>query len=105
MNLEINICSDLLTVPLTPPPIIRQNASNNLFNLTSFNNNENINIELSLDTEVNINENIFRTMPNFDNLSNLGNLSNLSNLTQIKRCNSEYRQSTNSPDLKRFKTF
>tara|TARA_A100001015_G_C15042776_1_gene740960 strand:- start:4571 stop:4915 length:345 start_codon:yes stop_codon:yes gene_type:complete len=114
MNFEIDINNDLLTVPLIPPPVIRQNAYSNLHAITSFNNNQNSNQALSLDMEVNFNENIFRTIPNFDNFHNFNNLSinnlsinnlSINNLTQIKRCNSEYIQSRKSPDLKRIKTF
>lgn len=103
----MEITEDLLMVTPTPPPIIRQNAFNNLITLTSFNNSESINSSSSLYTEVNFDEYIFRSIPNFDNLSNLSNLINIgtNKLPQLKRYNSESKLTTKSPSLKRINTF
>lgn len=99
MFFDMEITEDLLTVSRTPPRITRQNGFSNLLAL--------INPILSLDTEVNFDEDVFRSMPDFDHLNNSSKLSNLgtNNLPQLKRYNSEIKQSVKSPNLKRIKTF
>ena len=55
MFFDVEITEDLLTVPLIPPVITRQNA---YIDLTSFNNHKNSNLELPFNTQVNINQHI-----------------------------------------------
>jgi hypothetical protein len=102
MFFDIEITEELLTVSRTPPRLTRQNGCSNLLALS--------NSILSLDTEVNFDEDVFRSMPDFDDLNNSSNLSNLSylgtnNLPQLKKYNSEIKQSVKSPNLKRINTF
>lgn len=97
----MEITEDVLTISRTPPRLTRQNGCSDLLSL---NNNKSSNLELSLDTEVNFDEYIFRSMPNFGNLSNLTNFNN-NNLPQLKRYSSEFKQTTKSSNLKRINTF
>ena len=83
MFFDIEITEELLKVPLTPPKLIRQYASLNLN-------------KLNIDAEVNFDEHIFRSVPNFDNSGNL---------PYLKRYNSDLKQITKSPSLKRINTF
>ena len=99
MFFDMEITEDLLTVSRTPPRLTRQNGCSNLLALLSLDNYERSNPILSLDTEVNFDEDIFRSMPDFDDLSNSNNL------PQLKRYNSEIKQSVKSPNLKRINTF
>ena len=99
MFFDMEITEDLLTVSLTPPRLTRQNGCSNLLALLSLDNYERSNPILSLDTEVNFDEDVFRSMPDFDALSNNNNL------PQLKRYNSEIKQSVKSPNLKRINTF
>lgn len=110
MFFDMEITEDLLTVSRIPPRITRQNGCSNLLALLSLDNYERSNPILSLDTEVNFDEDVFRSMPDFEHLNNSSNLSNLSNLgtnnlPQLKRYNSEIKQSVKSPNLKRINTF
>ena len=102
MFFDLEITEDLLTIPPTPPRLTRQYGCSDLLALS--------NQVLSLDTEVTLDEYIFRSVPNFDDLNNSSNLSNLSylgtnNLPQLKKYNSEIKQSVKSPNLKRINTF
>lgn len=91
MFFDLEITEDLLTVSHTPPRLTRQYGCSNLLALS--------NTVLSLDTEVNFDENIFRSVSNFDDLSNNNNLPHL------KRYNSDLKQTTKSPSIKRINTF
>ena len=84
MFFDIEITDDLFTIPPTAPPITRQHGFSNLLALTSV---------LPLNIEVNLDENIFRTTPNFDNLP------------QIKRYNSETKKLIKIPNIKRINTY
>lgn len=100
MFFDMEITEDLLTVSRTPPRLTRQNGCSDLLSLLSLNNNESSNPILSLDTEVNFDEDVFRSMPDFDDLNNSSN-----NFPQLKRYSSESKQTTKSPNLKRINTF
>jgi len=90
MFFDIEITDDLFTIPPTAPPITRQHGFSNLLALTSV---------LPLNIEVNLDENIFRSIPpNFDNLIN-------NNLPQIKRYNSETKELIKIPNIKRINTY
>jgi hypothetical protein len=95
MFFDLEITEDLLTIPPTAPRITRQYGCLNLLALLSFDNYERSNPILSLDTEVNFDEDVFRSMPDFYHLNNSSNLSNIgtNNLPQLKRYNSEIKQS------------
>jgi len=98
MFFDIEITEELLNIPITPPPITRQYGFSNLLELRSLNNNERKNFALSLESEVNLDEHIYRSTPNFDNLIN-------NKLLQIKRCNSETKELIKIPNIKRINTF
>ena len=110
MFFDFEITEDLVSVPISPPPITRQYACLKLSELTSSNYYERSNSELSFDTIVNPDELIFRSMPNLDtvntiNTNNTINTINTINLPRLKRYNSESKQFTSSPILKKIKTF
>ena len=90
MFFDIEIDEELFNVPLTPPRLTRQNACLNLLELS--------NSVSSFDAEVNFDEYIFKSMPNFGNLIN-------NNLLQIRRYNSDSNQTTKRPNIKRINTF
>lgn len=90
MFFDIEIDEELFNVPLTPPRLTRQYGCSNLLELS--------NPVLSINTEVDFDEYIFRSMPDFDNLSN-------NNLPQLKRYNSDSKKITKSPSIKRINTF
>ena len=90
MFFDLEITEDLLTIPPTPPRLTRQYGCSDLLALS--------NQVLSLDTEVNFDEYIFRSVPNFDNSIN-------NNLPQLKKYNSDSKQTTKSPNIKRINTF
>ena len=90
MFFDIEIDEELFDVPLTPPRLTRQNACSNLLELS--------NSVLSINTEVDFDEYIFKSMPNFGNSIN-------NNLLQIRRYNSDLNQTTKSTNLKRINTF
>lgn len=52
MFYDTEITYDLLYVPLIPPPITRQNATNNLLEL----------INTKIDTEINIKDDVYRSI-------------------------------------------
>ena len=104
MFFDLEITEDLLTIPPTPPRLTRQYGCSNLLELLSLDNYERSNPVLSLDTEVTLDEYIFRSVPNFDDLNNSSNLGT-NNLPQLKKYNSEIKQSVKSPNLKRINTF
>ena len=99
MFFDMEITEDLLTVSCAPPRLSRQFGCSNLLALLSLDNYERSNAILSLDTEVNFDEDVFRSMRDFDDLNNTNNL------PQLKRYNSEIKQSIKSPNLKRINTF
>lgn len=90
MFFDIEIDEELFDIPLTPPRLTRQNACSNLLELS--------NLVSSLDAEVDFDEYIFKSMPNFGNSIN-------NNLLQIRRYNSDSNQTTKSPNIKRINTF
>ena len=90
MFFDLEITEDLLTIPLTPPRLTRQNGCSNLLELS--------NPVLSINTEVDFDEYIFRSMPDFCNSIN-------NNLPQLKRYNSDSKKITKSPSIKRINTF
>ena len=96
MFFDIEIEEELFDVPLTPPRLTRQNACSNLLELS--------NPVLSIDTEVTLDEYVFRSMPDFDNFINSSN-QGTNNLPQLKRYNSDSKQTTKSPNIKRINTF
>ena len=101
MFFDLEITEDLLTIPATAPRLTRQYGCSNLLELLSLDNYERSNPVLSIDTEVTLDEYVFRSMPDFDNLSNSSN----SNLPQLKRYNSDSKQTSKSPNIKRINTF
>ena len=87
---DLEITDDLFTIPPTAPRLTRQYACLDLLSLS--------NPVLSVGTEINLDEYIFRSIPDFDNSIN-------NNLRLIKRCNSESKQTIKSPNIKRINTF
>ena len=104
MFFDLEITEDLLNISRTPPRLTRQKGCSDLFALLSLNNNESSDPELYLDTEVNFDEDIFRSISDFNELNNSSNLGT-NNLPQLKRYNSDLKQTTKSPSLKRINTF
>ena len=98
MFYDIKITDDLLTVPDTPPRLIRQKGSLNLLALAFLDNYERSGKVLSVNTEINFDEYIFKSIPDFYNLST-------NNTPQLKKYNSELKRSTKTPNLKRINTF
>jgi len=93
MFFDIEITEELFNVPHNPPRLTRQYGCSNLVALSKQ--------VLSIDTEINFDEHIFRSAPNFYDLSNSSN----HNLPHLKRYNSDLKQTTKSPSLKRINTF
>ena len=104
MFFDLEITEDLLTIPATAPRLTRQYGCSNLLELLSLDNYERSNPVLYIDTEVTLDEYVFRSMPDFDNLSNSSNLGT-NNLPQLKRYNSDSKQTSKSPNIKRINTF
>lgn len=106
MFFDIEIDEELFDVPLTPPRLTpprltpprltRQYGCSDLLALS--------NQVLSIDTEVNFDEYIFRSLPNLGNSSNLSNIGT-NNLPKLKKYNSDSKQTTKSPNIKRINTF
>lgn len=96
MFFDIEITEELFNVPHNPPRLTRQYGCSNLVALSKQ--------VLSIDTEINFDEHIFRSAPNFYDLSNSSN-QGTNNLPQLKRYNSDSKQLVKSPSLKRINTF
>ena len=110
MFFDLEITEDLLNIPSTAPRLTRQYGCSNLLELLSLDNYERSNPVLSINTEITLDEYVFRSMPDFDNFINSSNQSNLNNqgtnnLPQLKRYNSDSKQTTKSPNIKRINTF
>jgi len=99
MFFDLEITEDLLNIPSTAPRLTRQYGCSNLLELLSLDNYERSNPVLSINTEITLDEYVFKSMPNFDQLNNSNNL------PQLKRYNSEIKQTTKSPNIKRINTF
>ena len=104
MFFDLEITEDLLTILPTAPHITRQYGCSNLLELLSLDNYERSNPVLSINTEVTLDEYVFRSMPDFDNLSNSSNLGT-NNLSKLKSYNSDSKQTTKSPNIKRINTY
>ena len=104
MIFDIEITEDIFNVPILAPQITRQNAySNSLDLFLEYNTNgiHNTNSTEIFNTELNINDFLYRSIPQFNENSN-------NSLPQLKKHFSESNklpETLNSIKVKRFKTF